>query len=161
MLYKLKKRLLLRYLCKFKLPYLKHYLDYVNSMYRIHLNKLSELVRVLNGEIIIGNIDKIKDSTYIKFLNRYQEMIDKEKSEVEDLDRNYKHKIRLYSYFYKHGYLSAKEKEIAETYLAKYKDNLFKYETDFKDFDYKIAHKKFIIKQRLKRMNEDFNENLE
>ena len=161
MLYKLKKRLLLKYLCKIKLPYMKIHLEYVNSMYRIHLQKMNDLVRVLKTEIILGKIDKIKDSTYIKFVNRYQELVDKEKSDLENLDRSYKHEIHLYSYFYKHGYLSAEEKRIAETHLAHYKDNLFKYETDFKDFDYKIAHKKFIIEQRLKEMKEDFNENME
>lgn len=160
-LYKLKKRLLLRYLCNFKLPYIKIHLDYVNSMYKIHLRKLDELVGLLKTEIILGNIDKIKDTGYKKFLNQYQQMIEKEKSNVEDLDRSYKHEIRLYSYFYKHGYLSAKEKQIAETYLARYKDNLFKYETDFKHFDYKIAYKKSKIEQRLAEMEEDFNENLE
>ena len=161
MLYKLKKRLLLQYLCKFKLPYMKIHLEYVNSMYRIHLQKMNDLVRVLKTEIILGKIDRIKDSTYKKFLNRYQELVDKEKYDLEELDRSYKHEIRLYSYFYKHGYLSAKEKKIAETYLAFYRDQLFKYETDFKDFNYIIVHKKFIIEQRLEKMKEDFNESLE
>jgi len=161
MLYKLKKRLLLQYLCNFKLPYMKIHLDYVNSMYNIHLQNLVGLIIPLKAEIMVGNIDKIKEPTYKKFLNHYQEMIDKEKSVVENLDRSYKHEIRLYSYFYKHGYLSAKEKQIAETYLARYKDNLFKYETDFKHFDYKIAYKKSKIEQRLAEMEEDFNENLE
>ena len=161
MLYKLKKRLLLRYLCNFKLPYIKIHLDYVNKMYRIHLQNLDELIIPLKAEIMVGNIDKIKDPTYKKFINHYQEMIDKEKSDVEDLVRSYKHEIRLYSYFYKHGYLSAEEEQIAKIYLARYKDNLFKYETDFKHFDYKIAYKKSKIEQRLDEMKEDFNENLE
>lgn len=161
MLYKLKKRLLLRYLCHFKLPYIKIHLDYVNSMYRIHLRRLDELVRPLEAEIILGNIDKIKDLTYKKFLNTFQEKIDKVKYDVEDLDRCYKHEIRLYSYFYKHGYLSAEEEQTAKIYLARYKDNLFKYETDYKHFNYKIAYKKSKIEQRLDEMKKDFNENLE
>ena len=161
MLYKLKKQLLLRYLCHFKLPYIKIHLDYVNKMYRIHLQNLDELIIPLKAEIMVGNIDKIKDPTYIKILNRYQEMIDKEKSEVENLVRSYKHEIRLYSYFYKHGYLSAEEEQTAKIYLARYKDNLFKYETDFKHFDYRIAYKKSKIEQRLDEMKKDFNENLE
>lgn len=161
MLYKIKKRLLLRYLCNFKLPYMKIHLDYVNSMYKIHLRRLDELVRPLKTEIMLGNIDKIKDPTYKKLLNRYQVRIDIVKCEVEDLNRRYKHEIRMYSYFYKHGYLTAKEKKIAETYLACYKDNLFKYETDFKHFDYNIANKKYKIEQRMEKMEEDFNENLE
>ena len=161
MLYKIKKRLLLRYLCNFKLPYMKIHLDYVNSMYKIHLRRLDELVRPLKAEIMLGNIDKIKDPSYKKFLNTFQEKIDKVKYDVEDLDRCYKHEIRLYSYFYKHGYLPAKEKQTAEIYLACYKDHLFKYETDFKHFDYKIVYKKFKIVQRLDEMEEDFNENLE
>ncbi len=140
---------------------MKIHLDYVNSMYRIYLQKLSDLVRPLKAEIMIGNIDKIKEPTYKEILNRWQEKIDKVKSDVENLDRCYKHEIRLYSYFYKHRYLSAKEKQIAETYLARYKDNLFKYETDFKHFDYKIAYKKAKIEHRLDEMEEDFNENLE
>lgn len=110
---------------------------------------------------MLGNIDKIKDPKYKKCLNQYQEKVDNVKYEVEDLDRRYKHEIRLYSYFYKHGYLPAKEKQTAEMYLAVYKDHRFKYETDFKDFDYKIAYKKSKIEQRLAEMKEDFNENLE
>lgn len=161
MLYKIKKRLLLRYLCNFKLPYMKIHLDYVNSMYRIYLRELGDLVRPLKSEIMLGNIDKIKDPKYKKCLNQYQEKVDKVKYEVEDLDRRYKHEIRLYSYFYKHGYLPAKEKQTAEIYLACYKDHRFKYETDFKNFDYKIVYKKFKIVQRLEEMEEDFNENLE
>jgi predicted transcriptional regulator len=115
----------------------------------------------LKSEISLGNIDKIKDPKYKKFLNQFQEKVDKIKDEVEDLDRRYKHEIRLYSYFYNHGYLSANEKQTAETYLAVYQDHRFKYETDFKYFDYKIAHKKHKIKQRLEEMEEDFNESLE
>ena len=161
MLYKLKKRLLLRYLCHFKLPYIKIHLDYVNKMYRIRLQNIDELIIPLKAEIMVGNIDKIKDPTYKKFINHYQEMIDKEKSDVEDLVRSYKHEIRLYSYFYKHGYLSAEEEQTAKIYLARYKDNLFKYETDFKHFDYRIAYKKSKIEQRLDEMKKDFNENLE
>ena len=161
MLYKLKKRLLLRYLCDFKLPFMKIHLEYVNSMYRIYLRELSNFVMPLKSEISLGNIDKIKDPKYKNCLNQYQEKVDKAKSDLEDLDRRYKHEIRLYSYFCKHGYLTAKEKQIAETYLARYKDNRFKYETDFKDFNYKIAYKKSIIEQRLKEMEGDFNENLE
>ena len=161
MLYKLKKRLLLRYLCNFKLPYIKIHLDYVNKMYRIHLQNLDELIIPLKAEIMVGNIDKIKDPTYKEILNKYQEKIDKVKSDIENLVRSYKHEIRLYSYFYKHGYLSAEEKQIAKIYLARYKDNLFKYETDYKHFDYKIAYKKAKIEERLEEMKEDFNENLE
>ena len=130
-------------------------------MYRIRLQNIDELIIPLKAEIMVGNIDKIKDPTYIKILNRYQEMIDKEKSEVENLVRSYKHEIRLYSYFYKHGYLSAEEEQTAKIYLARYKDNLFKYETDFKHFDYRIAYKKSKIEQRLDEMKKDFNENLE
>ena len=110
---------------------------------------------------MLGNIDTIKDPIYKKHLNYYQEKIDKVKYEVEDLERRYKHEIRLYSYFYKHGYLSAKEKQDAEIYLAVYQDHRFKYETDFKNFDYRTAHKKHIIKQRLEEMEGDFNESLE
>ena len=140
---------------------MKIHLEYVNSMYRIYLRELSNFVMPLKSEISLGNIDKIKDPKYKKILNQYQEKVDKAKYDLEELDRRYKHEIRLYSYFYKHGYLSAKEKQTAETYLARYKDNRFKYETDFKDFDYKTAHKKHIIKQRLEEMEGDFNENLE
>lgn len=123
--------------------------------------ELGNLVRPLKNEIILGNIDKIKDHIYIKQLNDFQDRIDKIKYELQYLDVRYKHEIRLYSYFYKHGYLSAKEKPIAENYLAKYKDNVFKYEKDFKYFDYQIDNKKFIIEERMKEMEEDFNENLE
>ena len=161
MLYKLKKRLLLRYLCNFKLPYIKIHLDYVNSMYRIYLQNLDELIIPLKTEIMLDHIDKIKDPRYKNLLNRWQEKVDKVKYDVEDLDRSYKHEIRLYSYFYKHGYLSAEEEQTAKIYLARYKDNLFKYETDFKHFDYKIAYKKAKIVQRLDEMKKDFNENLE
>ena len=55
----------------------------------------------------------------------------------------------------------AEEEQIAKIYLARYKDNLFKYETDYKHFDYKIAYKKAKIEERLEEMKEDFNENLE
>lgn len=136
-------------------------MEYVNSMYKIYLSDLGDYVRLLKNEIIIGNINNIKDPIHKEQLNYCQDRVDKIKYKIQNLDVRYRHEIRLYSYFYKHGYLSAKEKHIAENYLAKYKDNVFKYEKDFKCFDYKIDNKKFIIEERMKEMEEDFNENLE
>ena len=160
-IYKIKKSLFLKYLYTYKLPYYTINLGYVNSMYETYLWSMEKLSVILNNEIYNDRIDNIKNPSYHKILGSYQTELDKTKEKIQELNKKYSHEIRLCSYFYKHGYITDKNKKKAEIALAKYKDNVFKYEKDFKNYDYKLENKKYKILTRKKEMEGDFNESLD
>lgn len=160
-IYKIKKSLFLKYLYTYKLPYYTINLDYVNSMYETYLWSMEKLSETLNNEIFNDRIDNTKSPLYHKILGSYQTDLDKTKILIQELEKKYSHEIRLCSYFYKHGYITGEYKKKAEIALAKHKDNKFKYEKDFKNYDYKLENKKYKILTRKLEMEGDFNESLE